>query len=114
MVQGMEELKNKPFTGHSGIVGEVKRDWQDSSVVLSYFSSRKKRGIMLYEQFVAEGIALGERSELTGGGLIRSPATKNLESEKVILSAGRLEDEISGSRGCQVFGGDDFCRQPIG
>ena len=72
IVQGMKELKNCPWTGHSAIMGEVKRDWQDTGTVLSYFSSKKKRAVMLYGQFVAEGIALGERPELIGGGLIRS------------------------------------------
>ena len=72
IVQGMKELKNCPWTGHSAIMGEVKRDWQDIGTVLSYFSSKKKRAVMLYEQFVAEGIAFGERPELIGGGLIRS------------------------------------------
>jgi putative transposase len=71
-VPGIEELKRYPWTGHSAIMGAVKRDWQDSDAILSYFGTGNKRAVTLYEQFLAEGVALGKRPELVGGGLIRS------------------------------------------
>jgi putative transposase len=72
MVSGMEELKKYPWTGHSAILEKINREWQDIDFILSYFSPKKKRARMFYEQFVADGIALGKRPELVGGGLIRS------------------------------------------
>lgn len=72
IVSGMEELKNYPWTGHSAILGRFERNWQDIGAILSYFSPKKKKAARLYEQFVGEGIALGQRPELVGGGLIRS------------------------------------------
>jgi putative transposase len=72
MISDIQELKKYPWTGHSAIMGEIKRDWQDSEAILSFFGSKKKRAILLYEQFLSEGISLGKRPELVGGGLIRS------------------------------------------
>ena len=72
LVPGMEELKKYPWTGHSALMGEIKRDWQDKDTILSYFSPKKKRAILSYEQFVSEGVSYGKRPELVGGGLIRS------------------------------------------
>ena len=53
------------------VLGRVKREWQDTGTILGYFG-RGWRGIGKYEQFVREGILLGRRPELVGGGLIRS------------------------------------------
>jgi REP element-mobilizing transposase RayT len=72
LVPGMEELKKYPWTGHSALMGEIKRDWQDMDTILSYFSPKKKKAILSYEQFVSEGVSFGKRPELVGGGLIRS------------------------------------------
>ena len=33
LVEGMEELKNYPWTGHSAILGETKQNWQDTDAV---------------------------------------------------------------------------------
>ena len=40
--------------------------------VLSQFGVRKKAARNAYHRYVAEGMAMGKRSEFTGGGLIRS------------------------------------------
>jgi putative transposase len=72
LVRGMEELKEYPWTGHSALMGEINRDWQDMDTILSYFSPKKKRAVISYEQFVSEGVFWGKRPELVGGGLIRS------------------------------------------
>lgn len=67
----MRGLRNYRWTGHSAILGRVKRDWQDIDTVLAYFG-RGRKAVEKYEQYVAEGISLGKRPELVGGGLIRS------------------------------------------
>lgn len=72
LVPGMEELKKYPWTGHSVLMGEINRDWQDRDTILSYFSVKTKKAIVFYEQFVSGGVSLGERPELVGGGLLRS------------------------------------------
>ena len=72
MVTGREELKRYPWSGHSGILGEVKRDWQDVDPVLEYFGKGRRKAILAYEEFVGEGISQGRKPDLVGGGLIRS------------------------------------------
>ncbi len=51
---------------------KMKRDWQDTDIVLSYFGSGRKIAIFRYEKFVKDGINQGRRPDLVGGGLIRS------------------------------------------
>ncbi len=72
IVNTIEQLNRYPWTGHSAIMGKVKRDWQDMDTVLVYFGRKRKEGISEYESFVQGGINQGRRPELVGGGLIRS------------------------------------------
>ena len=72
IVESLEELSSYPWTGHSAIMGKVKRPWQDTEAVLSYFGRKKGEAAGRYEKFVREGVAQGKRPELVGGGLIRS------------------------------------------
>jgi len=71
IVKDIKELNGCPWSGHSAVVGRVKRAWQDTRYVLSYFGKGKiaRRN---YMQFVAEGVPLGRRPEMVGGGLVRS------------------------------------------
>jgi len=72
VVRKIEELNKYAWTGHSAIMEEVERKWQDTEKVLAYFSKRKRKAIAGYENFVREGEFQGRRPELVGGGLIRS------------------------------------------
>jgi putative transposase len=64
----MEALDLSVYCGHSVIMGKRKNDWQDTKTVLLLCSSDLEQ----YRRFVEEGVHLGKRSDLTGGGLIRS------------------------------------------
>jgi putative transposase len=70
LVADLRELERYPYCGHGVILGTVKNEWQDRDSVVSQFGSRE--GDAAYRRFVAEGVALGRRPELVGGGLIRS------------------------------------------
>jgi putative transposase len=72
LVQGLEELSEYPWTGHSAIMGRVNRPWQDTGAVLSHFGRNRGEAIRRYEGFVREGLSQGKRPDLLGGGLIRS------------------------------------------
>ncbi|UCF72437.1 MAG: transposase [Deltaproteobacteria bacterium] len=72
MVKDMSALGRYPWTGHSVLVGKVKRVWQDTVTVLSYFGTRSKEAMLHYESFVRDGISQGRRPDLVGGGLIRT------------------------------------------
>ncbi len=71
ITKGVTELNSCPWSGHSAILGKIKRPWQDTDYVLSYFG-KGGTGRRNYVRFVEEGIPLGRRPEMTGGGLVRS------------------------------------------
>jgi REP element-mobilizing transposase RayT len=70
-VTNLDELDRYAWSGHSALMGKVKRDWQDTDYVLSLFGVGRNRH-RNYRQYVRKGIALGRRPELVGGGLVRS------------------------------------------
>jgi REP element-mobilizing transposase RayT len=72
IVRTVEELERYPWTGHSGIVGMVKREWQDIEEILRYFGKGWKVAVKRYIAFIEEGISQGKRQDLVGGGLLRS------------------------------------------
>jgi putative transposase len=74
IVATLEELDGYPYSGHSGIIGCVPQPWQQTQAVLEWFGSNGARARTAYRRFVSEGLAHGERKDLTGGGLRRSAA----------------------------------------
>ncbi len=72
IVRDMEELARYPWSGHSAILGSVRRDWQDTQGVLDLFGNSKKSALSRYSDFIRERASRGKRPELTGGGLLRS------------------------------------------
>jgi len=89
IVKNLEQLEGYQWCGHSGIVGRVKREWQDRDTVLAYFGKRRKRAIEKYEDFIGQGIEAGSRPELVGGGLIRS-----LRGWSQVLSLRRVGSKV--------------------
>lgn len=71
IAKGLGELNRSPWSGHSALMGYQRREWQDTDCVLSYFGKGVGRR-RNYLEFVSEGIKMGRRPELVGGGLIRS------------------------------------------
>jgi len=71
LVRDIEELNRSPWSGHSALMGYVRRDWQDTEYVLAFFGDGQT-GREEYLQFLEQGIDQGNRPELVGGGLIRS------------------------------------------
>jgi hypothetical protein len=54
------------------LVGKRKRPWQEVDYVLRYFVGTVKRARKEYCSYLEFGLGRGRRSELTGGGLLRS------------------------------------------
>jgi putative transposase len=54
------------------LMGKVKRPWQDEAYVLALFGKSIRASRKAYLNFVSKGIAFGRRTDLVGGGLIRS------------------------------------------
>jgi putative transposase len=72
IVRTVKELERYLWSGHSAIVGTVKREWQDTGEILRYFGKRQKVAVNRYVAFLGEGISKGKRPGLVGGGLLRS------------------------------------------
>jgi len=72
IVKNLDELDRYRWSGHAVLLGRRRRGWQDRAEILIRFSTKKRESVSRYRQFVADGIALGRRDELTGGGLRRS------------------------------------------
>ena len=87
LVGDLDELGVYAYCGHSVVMGKVKKPWQDTASVLGMFDEKLGAARRAYRAFVEEGIALGKRQDLTGGGLLRSAGgwegVKALREEKV-------------------------------
>lgn len=105
LVANLPELDNYPWCGYSVIMGRQNVDWQDRDYVLGWFGTKGKAARRAYRRYVEEGLALGQRSDLVGGGLIRSLGgwsnvismrrqdTRELSDER-ILGSGDFVDQI--------------------
>ena len=101
LVDDLAALNRYPWAGHSALMGEVARDWQEQGLVLGYFGRSPKQARKGYEKFVSDGIALGRRPELVGGGLVRS-----LGDWSQVKSLRRKGEAVSSD--ARILGGSDF------
>lgn len=72
LVDDISALERYRYAGHSYLAGKLENGWQAVDDVLVIFGKDRRSGRKSYRQFVMEGIGLGSRPELTGGGLVRS------------------------------------------
>jgi REP element-mobilizing transposase RayT len=72
VVADLRALDRSPWTGHSALLGRLARPWQDTQTILAQFGPTPARARQAYRTFVADGVPLGRRPDLQGGGLIRS------------------------------------------
>ncbi len=106
MVQNMSKLDRYPWCGHAAIMGNRRLDWQARDYVLRWFGKKEKEATKNYRTYVQEGIAVGERPDLVGGGLIRS-----LGGWSNVISMRRHGDrELSDQR---ILGSGDFVESVI-
>ncbi|MDP2798894.1 MAG: transposase, partial [Deltaproteobacteria bacterium] len=101
IVKSIEELDRYPWSGHSVLVGKIKNNWQERDYVLRQFSEYKGKAVRTYRKFMEEGKDQGKRSELIGGGLIRS-----LGGWSQVLSLSGKKDSIT--HDARILGGEDF------
>ncbi len=72
IVKTLTESDKYPYSGHSALMGKIKREFQDTGYVLRLFEKKVSAARKAYRAYVKKGIAQGRRPELVGGGLIRS------------------------------------------
>jgi len=96
-VQNMKQLERHRCCGHSVLMAKRKNDWQDTDKVLGMFGEKAGPARRAYRAFVEKGISQGKRSDLTGGGLVRSAggwtAVKALKRAKIFQKS---DDRILG------------------
>ena len=106
LVKDLKQLERYPYCGHGTILGTQTTRWQDRDSVLAQFGKREAEATEAYRQFVAEGVALGRRPELVGGGRSRSAG----EWFAVRSQRGRGEREPSDER---ILGGGEFVERVL-
>ncbi len=108
LVAGITELNKYPYSGHSTIMNNNNRKWQDAKYVLSYFNKNLSKVRKEYARFVDEGIEKGRRPELVGGGMIRSLGGWS-EVKKIPL---KKKERIKGDE--RILGDSAFITEIIG
>jgi REP element-mobilizing transposase RayT len=105
LVESLAQLDRYLWCGHSVLMKKIKNDWQDRDYVLKWFGTKEGEAKRAYRQFVKEGIEQGRRSDLVGGGLIRSQggwsAVKAMrrrgvreKSDERILGSGEFVEQL--------------------
>jgi len=105
LVSDLKALNKNPWSGHSALAGKVKREWQNTEYVLSFFGDRENSK-QNYSSYIRKGIDQGHRPELVGGGLIRSMGGWSA----VIASRRRGERNVADQR---ILGDTEFVQQII-
>jgi putative transposase len=99
LVTTIEELNTYPWCGHTVLLGNHRAEWQDTEEILSLFGATVRDARNKYLQFVIEGLPEGTRSDLTGGGLIRSiGGWERLNALRKSGDRWRGDERILGSR----------------
>jgi REP element-mobilizing transposase RayT len=87
IVEDVAALKGFAFAGHSVLMGEISRPWQDTEYVLALLGKTRLEARRNLVRHVSEWWANGRCSEFTGGGLIRS-AGEAFDRRMQLRSAG--------------------------
>ncbi len=72
LVKDLKALDRYPYCGHSTLLGKKENGWQDTDYVLRLFASTASKARRRYREFIKKEVALGQRPEMVGGGLLRS------------------------------------------
>jgi len=106
LVESLDRLDRYRWCGHSVLLGRVKNEWQDRDYVLKWFGAKEGEAKKAYRQFVKKGIDRGRRSDLVGGGLIRSQGGWSAVKAMRRLGVREKSDE-------RILGSGEFVKQLI-
>ena len=106
LVTDIDKLDRYPFSGHGVVMGKKKNDWQDTAYVLNLFADQKTNALRRYKAYISEGIEIGKRPDLTGGGLIRSSG-----GWSVIKSVRKANTHIKSDE--RILGDSDFVAEVL-
>jgi hypothetical protein len=89
LVQRLTQLDHYPYAGHAVLMGNRSKIWQNADDVLIHYGKRLGHAREKYRKFIEDGIEMGKRPELTGGGLVRSmggwAAVKAMRKNKALM-----------------------------
>jgi REP element-mobilizing transposase RayT len=104
LVAGIDNLDGYPWSGHAVLMGNRELAGQKTEEVLLRFGKRIVSSRRHYRQFMEDGLAMGKRTELVGGGLRRSkkaagePVEGDSHDDR-ILGSGAFVDNLRHERG---------------
>ena len=106
IVDSLAQLDRHRWCGHAVVLARRKAPWQDRDYVLKWFGRTEGPAKRAYRAFVKKGVAVGQRSELVGGGLVRS-----MGGWSAVKSMRRSGE---GGRGdARILGSSEFVTQVI-
>jgi len=105
-IDSIAKLDRYRWCGHSAIVGRLKNDWQDKEYVLKWFGEKEGEAKRAYHRFVKNGMEQGHRSDLVGGGLIRSQGGWTAVKDMIREGVREKSDE-------RILGSGEFVQQLI-
>jgi len=108
LVKDLASLDKYRWCGHAGLMGAKAKmhPWQPIDDVLSWFGKSEGAARRAYRNFMKEGIPMGRRPELVGGGLVRSQGGWS----QVMSMRKRKVRELSDER---ILGPGDFVERII-
>lgn len=106
VVSEYKELLKYPYSGHSAIMGKVKRDFQHVDYVLHLFGDKISTARRHYNQYVKNGLAKGPQPQLVGGGLLRSTGGWH-----ALKAMARARVHIKGDE--RILGDSEFVEQVL-
>jgi hypothetical protein len=106
IVKTLTDSDKYPYSGHSALMGKIKRDFQDTDYVLRLFGKKVSAARKAYRAYVEKGIAQGRRPELAGGGLIRSAG-----GWSAIKAMRRVQDHMKSDE--RILGDGDFTQSVL-
>ena len=103
IIKTLKKSAKYPYSGHSALMGKIKRDFQDTDYVLRMFGNKVSAARKAYEAYVEKGIAQGRRPDLAGGGLIRSAG-----GWSAVKALRKLQDHMKSDE--RILGDGDFVK----
>ena len=96
IVPDINSLNSYPWSGHAVLMGKKELPGQTVEELLLFFGEQLSSAREKYQQFVSDGVELGKRPELVGGGLRRSQqisGDEDIESydERILGKGGFVE-----------------------
>ena len=106
LIANLDVLDRYPWCGHAVVLGQRTLPGQAVDAVLERFAARRSVARQHYRQFVADGLFMGARPELVGGGQKRSQGSVASSEKRVDFD----ERVLGGSNFVKTLREDDLLR----